>query len=233
MTLFSIDEREHFLSIRFSAADSANAFSLKAARELSALVKEFKSWRKPIVVGSAHPRIFCSGGNLTEYKKLGTKAEGLKVNREIAKSLDGFGAWSVVKIAVVNGDVLGGGMEWLARFDFRWSSPQAVFAFWQRRIGLSPGWGGGAWWSAKIGEDNLRKLLVAAAPLTATEALRENLIDRILPQWQIESELRTWTKDLGCKSSQVANNWSAKKEQKIFSSLWLEKEHLEVLRRWK
>lgn len=233
MSLFSLSEQSEYLLIRFLAADSANAFSLAAGKELASITKKYKDWKKPVVVTSGHARVFCSGGNLTDYKKLKTKAEGLKVNREITKCLDSFASWPVVKLAVVNGDVLGGGMEWLARFDFRWSTPNAIFAFWQRRIGLSPGWGGGKWWSQKIGEENLRKILVEAAPLTALEAKKLNLVDRILPHWRVDDELRAFSADKSLRSTLSANTWSSNKESKIFSDLWLAKEHSKILKNWK
>ena len=233
MSLLTVEEKSSYLSIRFLAQESANALSLNAARELAALPKKFKASKKPIVVSSAHPRVFCSGGNLTDYKKLKSKGDGLKVNREISKALDAFGAWPVMKIAYVNGDVLGGGMEWLARFDFRWSAPHALFAFWQRRIGLATGWGGGAWWARKIGEDRLRQLLIEAQPLPASQAMKAGLIDRVVLDWRRESELAQFCQGLESDSARAANRWSAKEESKIFSNLWLNKEHAEVLKRWK
>lgn len=229
---FSIQESTSYLEFSFSAPRSANALSLKAARELQSLTKKYKKWSKPVIVSSGHPRVFCSGGNLTDYAKLKTKPEGLKINREIAACLDAFAAWPVIKIAWVNGDVLGGGMEWLARFDFRWSTPEAVFAFWQRRIGLSTGWGGGAWWAGKIGEENVRRLLIRAEPITATGALRIGLVDRILPQWRAQPELEKFVSDLAGESVSAARRWKIQSEAKVFASLWMASEHRAVLKRW-
>jgi enoyl-CoA hydratase/carnithine racemase len=69
--------------LEFLARESANALSLDGARELGKIQREYKSWRKPVVVTSVHPSVFCSGGNLTDHKKSKTKAAGLKSNREI------------------------------------------------------------------------------------------------------------------------------------------------------
>jgi enoyl-CoA hydratase/carnithine racemase len=186
MKAFKATEHENFLKVDFFVPRTANALSLEAARELRALQKQFSKIKKPVIVSSVHPRVFCSGGNLTDYKKLKGKAPGLKVNREIASILNAFAAWPVPKLALIDGDVLGGGMEWLARFDFRWASPNAYFVFWQKRIGLSPGWGGGRAWAAKIGEDNVRRLLLEGQILSAGKAVRESLIDRIVTGWRLQ-----------------------------------------------
>lgn len=233
MKSFKATETEYSLNIDFFIPGAANALSLEAARELRKLQKSYGKWKKPVIVSSVHPRVFCSGGNLSDYKKLKGKPPGLKVNREIQSVLDGFGNWAVPKLAVVEGDVLGGGMEWLARFDFRWSTPNAFFAFWQRRIGLSTGWGGGKAWSRIIGEEKVRKLLLEARVLSAGEALRHGLTDQIFCSWKIAEEASRWAARMSGDSANVTVKWSAAGEARSFSSLWMAREHAVTLKNWK
>ncbi len=233
MALIKISEQQTHLLLEFHAPESANALSLAAARELRAIAVKYHKWSQPVIVISGHPKVFCSGGNLTDYKKLKSKAEGLKVNREIENCLAVFAKWPAVKLAVIEGDVLGGGLEWLACFDYRWSTSTVVFAFWQRRIGLTTGWGGGARWAAKIGEDNLRKLLIEAEVLPADAALRHGLIDRILPAWKLREAVAQWSNLLQSEIAAELNQWSAKRAQKVFSKLWLGVVHSKVLKRWR
>lgn len=224
---FSVRQSGSVLHLEFHIPSSSNALSLEAARVLRGVVREFRAWRGLVVVTSGHRSMFCSGGNLSDYAKLRGKAPGLKINREITACLDAFGKWPAVKLAVIEGDVLGGGIEWLARFDYRWSVPSALFAFWQRRIGLSSGWGGGRAWAAKIGEDRVRTLLMEGSLLSAETALRFGLIDRVVSAWQIR-EL--------CERHPVSgklSGWSVAGESKIFSSLWMSDEHRTVLEKWK
>lgn len=233
MALFKVREADSFLELDFFVLESANALSLEAARELAKIQKSYKSWRKPVIVSSLHPSVFCSGGNLSDYKRLKGREPGLKINREISKLLNGFGAWPVVKLAVIEGDVLGGGLEWLARFDFRWSTPNALFASWQRRIGLSSGWGGGKAWARKIGEDRVRQLLMEGRLLSAAEAERFGLVDRVVSSWRIREEAEEWAARMGSPTAQTLSKWSTASEEKMFSSLWMGTEHKEVLKRWK
>lgn len=232
MALIKIREEKAHLSLVFSAPESANAMSLLAARELAAIVRKYKTWKKPVVVLSGHPKVFCSGGNITDYKKLKSKAEGLKVNREIEKHLEAFAMWRVVKLAAIDGDVLGGGMEWLACFNFRWCTPSSAVAFWQRRIGLSPGWGGGARWARIVGEEQVRRLLLEGSLITAEKALRLGLIDRILPAWKLEPEVSRWVNLLNSEILNSLADWSVRKERKKFGELWLTSEHQKFLASW-
>lgn len=234
MAYFKISEFPQHLHLEFFAPQSANALSLEAVRELSKIRKQYSKWNRPVVVSSAHASMFCSGGNLSDYKKLKTKAAGLKINREIGRSLQAFGEWPVVKLALIEGDVLGGGMEWLAHFDFRWCTPQVLFGFWQRRIGLSSGWGGGRAWSAKIGEENVRKLLLEARVLGAESALAHGLVERILSPWRLRESVIDWVSRFPANESTAKTvRWNGAGEAKTFAALWLGPEHKTVLQKWK
>lgn len=233
MKHFKVYEHTHHVHVGFLAYESANALSLSAARQLDSLQKQLKGVDKPIVFSSAHPTVFCSGGNLSDYKKLKSAAAGLKVNREITQILDRFQAWPVPKLAVIEGDVLGGGMEWLARFDFRWATPASMFSFWQRRIGLSTGWGGGKAWTDRIGPDKLRTLLLEARLLNAFEAQRIGLIDQVVSPWRVADESLVWARHMSESTVRPLLGWKAKSEAKFFSKLWMGPLHKRALERWK
>jgi enoyl-CoA hydratase/carnithine racemase len=233
MALIRIREEKVHLELEFLALESSNALSLAAAVELGAIVGKYRKWSKPVVVLSGHPKVFCSGGNLTDYKKLKTKAEGLKVNREIEKHLSAFEKWPVIKIAAVAGDVLGGGMEWLACFDFRFCAPGCALGFWQKRIGLSTGWGGGARWARILGEDRVRRLLLQSELLTPEAALRLGLIDRIVPAWKLRQEVERFVLLLDSEILNSLQQWSPRGEQKTFGRLWLTGAHQKFLANWR
>lgn len=229
-SLFSATEwKNSHLEITFHDPATSNAFGLPAAREFSGLIKSYKKWPLPVVVRGGHPRVFCSGGQLADYAKLKGKAPGLKINREITSILDAFGNWPVPKLALVEGDVFGGGLEWLARFDFRWSLPSALIGFWQARIGLSPGWGGGRVWASKIGEDQLRRLLMEARLLSADECVRLGIVDRVVTRWNSAAAVTAWAREV---HSHLVD-WSGARESKVFSDLWMGPKHQAVLKRWK
>lgn len=233
MPYFKVEEKATHLLLTFLATDSSNALSLAVARELSSIQNKYKTWKRPVVVSSGHPQIFCAGGNLSDYAKLNTRAEGLKINREIQKHLDRFGAWPVVKIALIDGDVFGGGVEWLARFDFRWATAHARLGFWQRRIGLSSGWGGGSAWAAKLGDDKVRTSLVEGKLVGASEARAQGLIDRIYTGWRMNAAVAEFCAGLNQPEMQDLVKWNSKSEARLFSKLWWGKTHHKVLQSWK
>ncbi len=234
MPKFKVKELPDYLFIEFLDASSANALSLESARQLAQIQKKFRNWKNPVVVASAHPTHFCSGGHLANYARLKSKAQGVKINREISRHLDSFAKWPAVKLALIEGDVLGGGMEWLGRFDFCWSTPHALFSFWQRRIGLSPGWRGGNAWRDKISESGLRNFLLEGRLLSAEKALSHGLIHQILPSWKIRDQVKPWAHSLAHHPSvNQLVKWTIKDESKVFASLWLKPEHAQTLVKWR
>lgn len=233
MKNFTLKEKSSYLEIRFHALSSGNALSLAAARELAAIASKNKKWNKPVALFSDHRSLFCSGGNLTDYARLKGKAPGLAVNREITKCLKAFAAWKPVKLAVVEGDVFGGGAEFLSYFDFRWMTPYARVAFWQRRIGLSPGWGGGARWASLIGESRVRSLLLDSRLLAAGECYRLGIADRVVTSWKMQWDVERWCARLVSEEVLDIAGWSASREGAVFSKLWMGGSHRRALEKWK
>lgn len=219
------------LEIEFYDAASANAFSVSCARELLGIVRAERKTHKPLIVRSRHPRIFCAGGNLREHKALKNRAEGLRQAREITRALDAFAAWPIAKLAVIEGDCLGGGMEWLARFNARITTGHCAFGFWQADLGLSFGWGGGRAWSKWIGEAAVKKLLLEPRLISAFEAKTLGLVDEIVSPHQILSHARAWAEQQSQNPASL-QKWSVAHESAHFGQLWWGKAHLAALKNW-
>lgn len=169
----------------FSNADSRNALSLEAARELNDLVKHACSYDGLLI--RAEGRVFCAGGNIKDHIAMG-KAASLKGNREIALACESLSKLAIPTIAIVEGDVLGGGVEFLSCFDIVLATPHVAIGFWQRRLGLVYGWGGGARLERRLGRHAVSRLAIQARAMTGREAYEIGLVDRVVAPWQIREE---------------------------------------------
>ncbi len=213
-----------------------NAFRLTTARELRGILRQMKSTSRrgeetATLIYRAKGHVFCAGGHLHDYEKMGSAA-GRKANREIAAIIDELRAWPGPSLAIIEGDVLGGGLEMLAAFDAIWSVPEAMFGFWQRRVGLSFGWGGERRLRDRLSLAKLRYEILAARALTAEAALDLGLIDAIVPRASIEADLRTWTqrqRELSLATAQASKSIleasSTTAARRIFDKLWWSPEH--------
>lgn len=222
---------ENILWVEFSDPESRNSFSLRAAEELAATCAKHKGEFDALVF-TAQGRVFCSGGNLTDYAGMTEADQGIEVNRTIAKVLEDLEKLPVITICLVGGDCFGGGIELISAFDRVLSAPHAFFGFWQRRIGLSYGWGGGKRIMRRLGLKRTRNLALTAEVLSANEALATGLIDGIHHTSRLKSsaiELIKRHRSMPQIPVTGLKTWTSKSEREIFEGLWWSEEHRAAL----
>jgi len=84
-------------------------------------------------------------------------------------------------IAAVNGFALGGGCELALCADYIFAAEHAKFGQPETNLGLLPGFGGTQRLSRRIGLGRARELIYSGEPISASEALRIGLVNRVLP----------------------------------------------------
>ncbi len=229
--LFKSKLEKSILTVAFSDPSSRNALSLQAARELFEIITTQKF---EALILTAEGRVFCSGGHLTDYAAMTTAEQGQAVNDEIRLVLAELASLNRPTIAVLNGDAFGGGVELASSFDFVIAAPHVMLALWQRKIGLSFGWGGGARIERRIGSANLRSLSLSTDALTAHNALAIGLIDEVVQESQLLGRalsLATQLASLPQEPIAAAKGFSASDETKAFKALWWNKSHRAILGR--
>ena len=228
----------HILKITLHDAASANALSLEAAHELKAIIRKLSQPQSPVkvLIFTGSGRFFCSGGNLKFYQSLKSKTGGLKVNREIAKVLSSLDRLPLYKIAWVNADCLGGGLELMSCFDHIAAVPHCLFGFWQSRQALSFAWGGGARLTRRIPLQIVKNSLLSSQVFSAFEAQKIGLIDRVFSRFEIEAQVLQLAEKISHSSADAQlgiRKLNAKNESVIFSKLWWSPAHRSVLFRQK
>jgi enoyl-CoA hydratase len=234
VAFFEVQLETRQLQITFEDRATRNSFSLAAALELSSILDQY-SGQFDVLKFFARGRVFCSGGTLSDYAKMTQPDEGQNVNRRITAALTKLALLSVPTFCFVEGDAYGGGVELLSAFDFVYTAPHVIFGLWQRRIGLTFGWGGGARVERRIGEKRVVQLSLTTEAISAREALAIGLIDGIFLPGQMNSIFdREWKKlaRLPRTPIGVLKRWVASEEQALFEGLWWNDEHRAALARF-
>ncbi len=219
------------LFITFEDPSSRNSWSLTASRELREVLRSHSGRIRSLVFTSVG-RVFCSGGNLSDYAALGTADEGKKINDEIASDLAALASLGVPTVCAVGGDCFGGGVELASAFDVVIAAPHVFFGLWQKRIALSFGWGGGARIEKRIGAARLREWTMSARSFGAREALGSGLIDELVSVDRLLPRAITIAKRFAQGSASATSafkNFDSSREREIFHSLWWSDEHRKVL----
>ena len=228
-SLFASNLRERLLTLELHDPDSRNALSLSAARELRTLIA---AGGFDALVMTAKGRVFCSGGQLADYAAMPTADQGRAVNDEIRDVLGELARLNVPTIVCVSGDAFGGGVELISCFDVVLTAPHVMLALWQRKIGLSFGWGSGARLEDRIGRAQLKRLSLSTAALSAREALSIGLVDQVVPESSLTAralELAARLTSLPNEPVTVFKNFDRATEAKSFNSVWWNPSHRQVL----
>lgn len=208
-----------------------NSFGSLESKTLSKVLKEHRKNLKGLVF-TAKGRVFCSGGNLKLYKGLADRQAGIRVNQKIRHSLSELAQLPVPKLALVSGDCFGGGLELISAFDHVIAAPQVMFGFWQRRIGLSFGWGGGHRLGRRLGTGKLLSLAKNAQKLGAYEALQIGLVDEVCANSLLAIRGKNWLASQAALPSaplRFFSQWKESKEAEYFEKLWLNPDHKKAL----
>lgn len=155
-----------------------------------------------IVLTGAGEKSFISGGDIGEELKM----DGLTSYRW---SLTGHKLCATIEgstkpvIAAVNGYCLGGGFEFALACDFRLCSENAKFGAPEAKLGVCCGFGGNIRLPRIVGKAWAKDILMTGRMVDAQEALRLNLVTRVVPQDQLMAAVHELCASLTNKSSNV------------------------------
>jgi 2-(1,2-epoxy-1,2-dihydrophenyl)acetyl-CoA isomerase len=189
-----LEERSgNVATIRLNRPEKLNALNPEMGRALvQALLRasEDKEVRAVVVTGAG--RAFCAGGDLNllsdvRKRKATRELEALLVaGKEICMAI---ATMSKPVIAAVNGPAAGGGMNLALACDMRIASDQAKFAESFANIGLYPDFGGTYFLPRIVGLALAAELFYTAETLTAEDALRLGIVNRVFPAAQFDEEV--------------------------------------------
>jgi enoyl-CoA hydratase len=196
--------RGHVAHITMERRESLNALTYDDILEL------IQCWRRleqddAAYVGilSGTPEAFCSGADLKTLLPLITSG-GLE---EEIVGPDGaaFAKFTLSKpvVAAVRGVCVAGGTELVQATDIRIASDDARFGLPEPRWGLFPAGGSTVRLPRQIPYCRAMEILLTGAQLTADEALRIGLVNRVVPSDLVEDEA-TAMAELICRNGPLA-----------------------------
>jgi enoyl-CoA hydratase/carnithine racemase len=198
---FLYDVREGVAWITLNRPERLNALTFEVYRELTdafaALGSEDKV-RAVVLTGAG--RAFCSGGDVRDIigELQGRDAEGLlEFTRMTCELVRNIRALRKPVIASLNGTTAGAGACIALASDLRIASTEARIAFLFVRVGLSGADMGAAHLLPRlVGLSKATEMLYTGDFITAEEALRCGLYNRVVAATELESETRAMAERL-------------------------------------
>jgi enoyl-CoA hydratase len=170
---------QHIALIKLHRPKELNALNRQLMLELQQALQELDEDEKVrVIVLTGDEKAFAAGADIRQMADA-TALDMLKLNQ--------FATWDQVKktrkpmIAAVSGFALGGGCELMMHCDLIVASETARIGQPEIKLGVIPGAGGTQRLTRSLGKALAMELVLTGRSLTAEEALRIGLINKVVP----------------------------------------------------
>jgi 2-(1,2-epoxy-1,2-dihydrophenyl)acetyl-CoA isomerase len=190
-------------TITLNRPDKLNSFAGKMRQEMASAVSELADDdRVRVIVITGAGRGFCTGADVTYLKQIAEDGDedelrGLvEAGRAVVTAIRNA---PQPVIASVNGPAAGGGANLALACDLRIASDRASIGQTFNRIGLHPDWGGTYFLPRLVGPAVAAELIFTGAMISADDALRLGLFNRVVPHERLAEETDALASQLAAK----------------------------------
>ena len=192
-----IKRSDSHLIIRLNRPEKFNALTREMILALGDIFSRLDSQPKlrAVILTGTGDKVFCGGTDITEP----TGASERELSELVQGLFSQIESSQVPVIAAVNGIAAGDGCKLALACHLRIASDNAQFSLPETRSGVDSGSEGTRRLAGEFGEEGARELL-SGKPVSAEEALRFGLINRVVPA----AELVARAEDLASEIAQLA-----------------------------
>ena len=203
-TTVIVTKEEGFAVVQLNRPDVLNAISMQLMQELvEALEALDRDEDVRAIILTGNEKAFAAGADITEMA--GAGAVEMLVR-------DQFARWDRIRkikkpiIAAVSGFALGGGCEITMSCDIIIASESAKFGQPEISIGVMPGAGGTQRLTRAVGKAKAMEMVLTGKMITADEALRWGLVNKVVPVEYYMEEARAMAREIASKPPMVVSN---------------------------
>ncbi|MDA7428319.1 enoyl-CoA hydratase/isomerase family protein [Primorskyibacter aestuariivivens] len=194
--MIELTREDGLWTVTLNRPDKANSLTLEMLEELTRIATEAQDARALILTGTG--KVFSAGADLEAAKA------GL-AKSDVWERLSGaIAALPCLTIAALNGTLAGGAFGMALACDLRICVPGAKFFYPVMKLGFLPQPSDPGRLTALVGPARARLILMGGAKLTADEALRFGLVERIVEGDALMEEARTLATDTLAATPEIA-----------------------------
>ena len=189
------------LVVTINRPEKLNALNTKTVTELGQVMDEAASDAvvRAIVLTGSGEKSFVAGADINELA-VQSPVSGREHARSGQRVFDRIERLGKPVIAAVNGFALGGGCELAMACTLRIASDTAKFGQPEINLGLIPGYAGSQRLPRLVGRGRALEMLLTGAQITAEEAHRIGLVNKVVPAASLMNEARTLANTLATKA---------------------------------
>ena len=196
-------EREESVAVVTIDRPPVNALNTQTLQELESLFDELKQDQsvKVVLLASKNPNVFIAGADIKEFPTLTSKAQAQAASLRGQAILNKIEGLEKPVIAAINGVCLGGGMELVLACHIRIAGDHARFGQPEINLGIVPGFGGTQRLPRIVGMSKATELILTGDMITAQEALRIGLVNRVVSDRDLLKQAKGLTKQIASKGA--------------------------------
>lgn len=181
----------------------ANAFNRATLNDLDAALDELiaNDQVKVIIITGAGEFAFVAGADINEIAAVKDAAEAREFILKGQRIFDKIEACTKPVIAAINAVALGGGLEMAMACHIRIVADRARLGQPESNLGIIPGWGGTQRLPRYVGKGKAFELLFTGDMITAQEAFRIGLVNKVVPAGDVIKEAKGLAKKIVSKSA--------------------------------
>lgn len=181
--------------VTFSRPAALNALNSAFFAEMNHLLDDISGRDDvKVLVLTGEGKAFVAGADIAEMSGM-TQEQGYQFSVKGQRTFDRLEQLRIPVIAAINGFALGGGCELAMACDFRIASKLAKFGQPEINLGLIPGYAGAQRLLRLTGLGNTLYLMLTADTITADDALRIGLVQKLTePEMLMEEVMKLATR---------------------------------------
>ncbi len=196
-----VEKEDGIAVIRINRPKALNALNEDTLRDLMHAVTELEvDTEIKVAILTGEGKAFIAGADIKHMSNL-TPLEA-KIFAEYGHNLlNKIEGSRLPFIAAVNGYALGGGCEVMMACDIAIASEKALLGQPEINLGISPGFGGTQRMTRHVGRMKAKELLLTGDNISADEALRLGLVNRVVEPETLMDEAMVTARKIASKSS--------------------------------
>jgi enoyl-CoA hydratase len=195
-SILDVQVNEGIAIVTINRPEALNALNTRFFEEMDSVVETLsKNTEVKIMIITGSGKAFVAGADIAEMVNK-SPDEGSAFSRIGQQTFRSLEKMEIPVIAAINGFALGGGLELAMGYDFRIASTKSKFGQPEVNLGLIPGYAATQRLSRLTGLGNALYLLMTADMITADEALRIGLVQKIVEPEQLMDEVLKIAKNI-------------------------------------
>lgn len=196
MKHINVETENQIATVTLNRPKDDNALDVELVSELRECIDELgrnEAMRAVIITGAG--RTFSVGADVKMLERIGASYTPEQTRQEIGKwraTFDALEALPQVTLAAINGMTLGGAVVLVSACDFRIASSRASFGLPEIKMGMILALGGTQRLTRLIGTAATKEMILRGRNVTAMEALRMGLVNRVCDHGDLMGLAHSW-----------------------------------------